>query len=97
MNTNQTAKELRERVVVEMFERMKENLRVGLTPSGEPEADIRRAERMIATLRLAIESLEPDAADAKIERQIRALRKDIEQWEKMKAEWERRLEAGGTP
>ena len=92
MNTNQTMKELRERVVVEMFERMKENLRV-MGPPGEPGENIQRAERMIGTLRLAIESLEPDAADAKIERQIRRLRKDIAQWEKMKAEWKRRLEA----
>jgi hypothetical protein len=97
MNTNQTGKKLRELVVVEMFERMKENLRAIGSSGGEPEANIQRAERMIGTLRLAIESLEPDAADAKIERQIRRLRKDIAQWEKMKGEWERRLEAGGAP
>lgn len=79
---------LRERVIVEMFDRIKETLR----PEPGLEAELRRIEQMIGTLKLMVESLECDAADPKIERQIRRLRKDIRQWEKRKGECEMRLE-----
>ena len=72
--------ELRARAVVEMFECLKERLRPDLDTSRE--ARVKRMQRMIATLRLTIESLECDAGDSKIQRLIRSLEKDIQRWEK---------------
>ena len=78
--------ELRARAVVEMFERLKERLSPDIDRSRE--ARVKRMERMIATLRLTIESLECDAADPKVQRLIRSLEKDIQRWEKLRSEWE---------
>ena len=63
----------------------------------KPEAEMQRTDRMTATLKLAVESLECDAADAKIQRLIKRLKKDIQEREKLQNGSVRAADRGDWP